>query len=632
MCGIIGISGGGHLDLLSSANEILAHRGPDDHGVYIDTAADIGIAHRRLSIIDLSPAGHQPMLSDDESVAIVFNGEIYNFQELRADLIKLGVNFKGNSDTEVLLNLYLLDGEAMLHKLNGVFAFAIWDSREQALMIARDAIGVKPLYYSALDGVFAFSSEIKGLLKLVPSARKLDIPSLHRYLSFLWSPGIGTPLEEVKKVAPGELIWVKNGRVVQKSTWYQLPISSGVIGCEFNAQESIDGTEEFLRQAVHRQMLADVPVGAFLSGGLDSSAIVALAREKNSDINCFTIDSQGGQEDGVVEDLPFAQEVAKHLSVPLNVVTINSSTMANDLEFMVRQLDEPIADPASLNVYYISKLARDQGIKVLLSGAGGDDLFTGYRRHRALDLEKYWINLPQFFREAISNFSARLGKNSLLSRRLSKLLEGADLAEDDRVLNYFYWANESNLIKLYTAETKAQLGLQLASDPMRDYLAQISGAPSALEKMLALEQRFFLADHNLIYTDKMSMAAGVEVRVPFLDLDLVQYSAQIPMKYKQNGAEGKWVLKKSMEKYLPRDVIYRAKSGFGAPLRKWIRGELREFIGDYLSEESLRARGLFDPQAVHALIKDNEIGKVDASYTLLSLACIEIWCRTYLDK
>ena len=630
MCGITGISGG-RLELLAPANTLLYHRGPDDSGFFIDAEELVGLAHRRLSIIDLSPSGHQPMISNDGFVALVFNGEIYNFQDLRVDLIKRGASFRGSSDTEVLLNLYLFDGEEMLQKLNGVFAFAIWDGRAKALMIARDAMGVKPLYYAGLNGIFAFSSEIKALLRLMPDARELDITSLHRYLSFLWCPGAGTPLRDIKKLAPGELIWVQKGEILRRSVWYRLPILEGVLPKKMNRSEAILGAEDFLRQAVQRQMLADVPVGAFLSGGLDSSAIVAFARENNRDINCFTIDSQGGQEKGVVEDLPFARKVAKHLSVPLNIVTINSASMANDLEFMVKQLDEPIADPAALNVYYISKLARDQGIKVLLSGAGGDDLFTGYRRHRALDLERCWTALPQALRNSISAVSKHLDQRTLISRRLSKLFSGAHMSEDDRIINYFFWAQEANLVSLYTPETRAQLGVEMASDPMRNYLQELPGSPSGLEKMLALEQRFFLADHNLTYTDKMSMAAGVEVRVPFLDLDLVNFSAQIPMQYKQRGAEGKWVLKKAMEAYLPSEVIYRPKSGFGVPLRRWIKEELRDFIGDYLSEKSLRSRGLFDPSAVFSLIKDNEQGKVDASYTILSLACIEIWCRSYLD-
>lgn len=632
MCGIIGISGG-RLDSLSLANEFLSHRGPDDSGIFIDDNSAIGIAHRRLSILDLSESGHQPMISDDGLVALVFNGEIYNFKDLRDDLAQKGAGFRGASDTEVLLQLYLFEGEAMLRKLNGVFAFAIWDARVQSLLIARDAMGVKPLYYSPLNGIFAFASEIKALLHLVPEARELDIASLHRYLSFLWCPGSGTPLKGVKKVSPGELLWVKGGNIIRRSIWYRPPFLRGVSGDgSMSGSEAIAGTEFFLRQAVQRQMLSDVPLGAFLSGGLDSSAIVAFAREKNRNINCFTIDSQDGQESGVVDDLPFARRVAKHLSVPLNVVTISSKTMASDLEFMVRQMDEPIADPASLNAYYISKLAREQGIKVLLSGSGGDDLFTGYRRHRALNLEAYWTSLPQPIRRGISYFSTQLNQGTSFFRRLSKLLSGASMGDDDRIMNYFFWAKETSLLGLYTQETRAQLGGQLASDPIREYLQEIPAHLSPLEKMLALEQRFFLADHNLIYTDKMSMAAGVEVRVPFLDLDLVEFSARIPIQYKQNGAEGKWVLKKAMEAYLPKDIIYRPKAGFGAPLRRWIKGELRGFIGEYLSEKSLRSRGLFDPVAVHSLIKNNELGKVDASYTLLSLACIEIWCRSYLDN
>lgn len=631
MCGILGVSGG-RLNLVKPACDLLLHRGPDDSGLFVDPDELVGLGHRRLSIIDLSPSGHQPMVSNDGLVALIFNGEIYNFQDLRADLIKRGVSFRGSSDTEVLLNLYLLDGEEMLKKLNGVFAFAIWDGRLKALMIARDALGVKPLYYSELNGIFAFSSELKALLHLMPDVVHLDVAALHRYLSFLWCPGEGTPLSGVRKMPPGELMWIKKGAIVKRSVWYRLPILSGVAPERMSEAKAIGDTEFFLRQAVHRQLLADVPVGAFLSGGLDSSAIVAFAKEFNPNINCFTIDTPGGQEEGVVEDLPFARKVAKHLSVPLNVVTVNSVKMASDMEFMVRQLDEPIADPAALNVFYISKLARDQGIKVLLSGAGGDDLFTGYRRHRALSIDDYWSKLPMPLRNQISKFAKSLDPKTLFFRRLSKLLNGVHLGIDDRILNYFVWAQEADLLNLYTPEARSQLGNELAINPMKNYLREISAATSSLEKMLALEQRFFLADHNLIYTDKMSMAAGVEVRVPFLDLELVNFAAKVPMQYKQRGRHGKWVLKKAMEAHLPRDVIYRSKSGFGAPLRRWVKGELRDFIGDYLSEDSLRSRGLFNPFAVSAMIKNNSQGKIDASYTILSMVCIEIWCRTYLDR
>ena len=630
MCGIVGLSGG-DLSRLARANACLAHRGPDDEGLFIDRAAGVGVGHRRLSILDLSPLGHQPLASASGEVVLVFNGEIYNFRDLRVELEGKGFTFRGHSDTEVLLNLYLADGEEMLTRLNGIFAFAVWDGRSRSLLVARDGLGVKPLYYAETRDGLAIASEIKGLLELVPEARELDMEALHRYLSFLWCPGEGTPLKVVRKLQPGEAMIVRDGRIERRWTWYRLPVFRG-IGGELSEREAVDGTVAQVRQAVHRQMVADVPVGAFLSGGLDSSAIVAFARERNPEICCFTIEADGGQDEGIPDDLPYAKRVAKHLEVPLEIVKVNAGRMAGDLEAMVVQLDEPLADPAPLNVLYISRLARQHGIKVLLSGAGGDDLFTGYRRHRAVLLETWWKWLPKGLRSAVENATRGLNQRRTWSRRLTKLFNGAGLDGDERLASYFLWNRETDLYASYTPEVRAELGDAEAVAPLLEFLMPLARNLSPLERMLVLEQRFFLADHNLVYTDKMSMAAGVEVRVPFLDLELVDYAAHIPVRLKQRGGVGKWVLKKAMEAYLPREVIYRPKTGFGAPLRRWMRHELRELLNDLLSRESLVRRGLFDPRVVGRLISANESGRLDASYTLLSLLCIEIWCRQFLDS
>jgi len=344
-----------------------------------------------------------------------------------------------------------------------------------------------------------------------------------------------------------------------------------------------------------------------------------------------TIDAAGGQEEGATDDLPYARRVAKHLSVPLEVVTIEAHQMADDLQRMVYQLDEPLADPAPLNVLYISQLARQQGMKVLLSGAGGDDLFTGYRRHRAVQAERFWSWLPAAARHGLDRTAASLDQRRAWARRLGKLFNGAGLAGDARLANYFAWLREGDLLGLYSDGFREQLDSQVAASPMLDFLKPLPAAVQPLDRMLALEQRFFLTDHNLNYTDKMSMAAGVEVRVPFLDMELVEFAQRIPLHLKQRGQVGKWILKKAMESYLPRDVIYRPKAGFGAPLRRWMRHDLRELLGDLLSTDSLNRRGLFNPRAVQGLIAANDSGKVDAGYTLFSLLCIEIWCRRFVD-
>lgn len=641
MCGIAGISVASDRTIdyggLNKTALDLNHRGPDDSGVFVDESRDIGLVHTRLSVIDPSPHGHQPMVSDDRTVVLVFNGEIYNYRELRAELKAAGHAFQGSSDTEVLLRFYLEyrhQEEAfsdLLRRFNGIFAFAIWDKSRNRLLLARDALGVKPLYYSEASGCFGFASEIKAFHNLLHDFGELDHQSLDRYMSFLWCPGEGTPVKAVKKLGPGEAMWIKDGVVEHRHTWYRLPTFRQVAG-RAGLVDAVNGTTEHLRHAVHRQMVSDVPLGAFLSGGLDSSSIVAFARELNPEIRCFTIESLGGDEQGRVDDLPYARRVADHLEVKLEVVQIEASRMAQDLEWMVAQLDEPLADPAPLNVLYISRLAKENGIKVLLSGAGGDDLFTGYRRHQALQAERYWRWLPLLVRSALKKFSGSLNQGSAIGRRLGKVFSGADLDGDARIINYFLWSRRKDLVALYSPEFRAALGEASVADPMLSFLADLPEETPPLEQMLALEQRFFLTDHNLTYTDKMSMAAGVEVRVPFLDLELVEFAHRVPIRYKQRKNEGKWVLKKAMEPFLPHDVVYRPKTGFGAPLRHWMRFELRELLGDLLSTESLKRRGLFDPVAVHRLITDNNSGRVDASYTLLSLLCIELWCRRFMDN
>jgi asparagine synthase (glutamine-hydrolysing) len=631
MCGLAGFSGRFSESALREAGERIAHRGPDDSGVYLNDRG-IGLAFRRLSIIDLSPLGAQPMASPDGAVVIVFNGEIYNFRELRDDLQRRGVTFRGHSDTEVLLHLYLAEGEGMLSRLNGIFAFAIWDGRDRSLFIARDALGVKPLYYATTDRGVAFASEIKALLSLVPEVRALDPVALHRYVTFLWCPGEGTPLKGVRKLLPGQALRVREGRIERSWSWYQPPVVRSEGKGALEESEAVSGTADHLRRAVQRQMVADVPVGSFLSGGLDSSAIVTFAREVAPEIQCFTIASVGEQDSGFTDDLPYARRVAQHLGVRLEVVTVDALGMADDLEQMIWQLDEPLADPAPLNVLYISQLARRHGVKVLLSGAGGDDLFSGYRRHVAVEYEQYWRWLPQGVRAGLEQLTGGLDQRSGPARRLGKLFNGAGLAGDARLVNYFRWIRDAELRSLYAPEFGSAANVEAADRPMLDLLETLPAGAGPLERMLALEQRFFLPDHNLTYTDKMSMAAGVEVRVPFLDLELVDFAARIPARLKQRGTVGKWVLKQAMEPFLPADIIHRPKTGFGAPLRRWIGGGLRPLMADLLSPTSLKARGLFAPAAVQRLIDRNARGEVDAAYTLLSLMSIEIWCRKFLDS
>ena len=636
MCGIGGFSLSSKTalskDILNKILNKIKHRGPDDCGIYEDHINQIGLVHTRLSIQDLSSFGHQPMLSKNNQIALVFNGEIYNFRELRSELLSEGIKFNGHSDTEVLLNLYIKYGQEMLARLNGIFAFAIWDKRSQNLFLARDNFGIKPLYYNFSKSNFFFGSELKSLTPLFENTKSLDFESIQSYLTYLYCPGKGTPIKSINKLLPGEAMIVHKGKIKSCWKWYRLPFFQKKNKKIITKEIAINGVRDHLRNAVNRQMVADVPIGAFLSGGLDSSAIVSFARETNRDIRCFTVEAKGGQEKDTTEDLHYAHKVAKHLNVPLDVVQISSSKMSSDIELMIKTLDEPIADPAALNVLYISQLAREQGIKVLLSGAGGDDLFTGYRRHHALINEHWWTWLPSKLRNVLKSVSSKFNQKNLISRRVTKLFNGANLEGDERLVNYFSWIDRDDLKKLYSTEFTHAIKNSIPNLEMIKFLKDLPSDASKLDRMLALEQQFFLPDLNLLYTDRMSMATGVEVRVPFLDKELVEFARSIPDHFKHKGKEGKWVLKKALENHLPHDVIYRPKTGFGAPLRKWMQNELRELLSDTLSDERLRNRGLFDPAAVRNLIINNDKGKIDASYTLLSLVCIEIWCRNYIKN
>jgi asparagine synthase (glutamine-hydrolysing) len=601
----------------------LAHRGPDDSGVFVDQSHGIGLVHTRLAILDLSLLGHQPMSSADGRWQLVFNGEIYNFQELRQELLASGVAFRGQSDTEVLLALWQARGAACLSQLNGMFAFAIWDALERELVVVRDSSGIKPLFYAQLSQGLIFASEAKALAPLLPPLPQLHADHLLRQLSYLWCPGPGTLHPLIQSLEQGTLLLCRPGEPVALSRWCApIPPTRPQLR---HPQAATQATLAHLRTAVHRQMVADVPLGAFLSGGLDSSAVVALARERDPQLQCFTIVNPGAAEVGFDDDLPYARRVARHLGVSLTEVEIQPSDLAADLRWLLAQLDAPVADPAPLNVVHICRAARSQGIKVLLSGAGGDDLFTGYRRQLALQAEMLWGWWPRPLRRGLRLASGRLSQSSPLGRRLARSFELADADPEQRLIHYFRWGTPARLRRLLSEPLQRQLQDPNASAPLQDWLAQLPPGLSRLQQMLALEQRFFLADHNLHYTDAMSMAAGVEVRVPFLDPELLALSWRLPDRFKQRGRCGKWVLKQAMAGLLPHDVIHRPKTGFGAPLRRWLQLDLHALVVDTLSPSRLTAGGLFTPSAVQQLLADQFSGRRDDSYIIWSLLCIALW-------
>lgn len=633
MCGIYGISGSSRAPELGLA--AVRRRGPDQQRHWKDDAAGIWLGHTRLSILDLSAAGNQPMHSPDGRWVMVYNGEIYNFKALRSELEATGEIFNSHSDSEVLLRLFIRDGTECFNKLNGIFSVAFWDRKKQELTLARDPIGVKPLYYTEQPHGFTFASEIKALIRSGDVVPKVDARAVLHHLGLLWSPGRQTIVHNVHKLLPGEACIVKNGRI--KLRWiYSDPVAPGQ-GRQMicSVADATKLVHDAVEMAVQRQMVADVPLGAFLSGGLDSSSIAAFAsrhRSGSEKLQCFTIEVGDGtfSNEGLADDLPYARRVARHLDTDLHVVRADRS-MLDRLPEMIYYLDEPTADLAALNTLLISELARSQGMTVLLSGSGGDDIFTGYRRHYALMQERYWSWFPSPVRRALAQSTERLPKNIANLRRISKAFQFAAQTPDMRLAGYFSWLQPREAHALLSPELQAEVTPDMMLEPLIDSLALLDEQASPLQKILYLECKHFLADHNLNYADKMAMAASIEVRVPLLDLELVNLAMSIPDYMKQRGRIGKWIFKKAMEPLLPRDVIYRPKTGFGVPLRQWLLGPLASLIGDTLSPSRLRQRGIFDANAVERLIAANKAGKVDASYTIFAILCLEMWCLQFID-
>lgn len=634
MCGIAGIYAPGGATGDPSLHLLMRRRGPDDAGTWDDPQGRIHLAHRRLSIIDTSSAGHQPMRSRDGRVVMVYNGEIYNFMELRRSLEAAGERFDGHSDSEVLLALFSREGPECLKRLNGIFAVAFWEIDSGTLTLARDPMGIKPLYVARRAGGVAFASEMKALLRTGLVEPRLDPEAVLRHIGFLWSPGGQTLVEGIAKVEPGQVLQFRSGLPEREWRYRDIayaPVSERELAADVAATQVAAAVET----AVQRQMVSDVPLGAFLSGGLDSSAIAAFAQKHvaaGSKLQCFSIRLLGEAigDEGFADDLPYARRVADFLGVDLHVVEVGSDILDRVAE-MVYFLDEPTPDPAALNALSISELARSHGIKVLLSGAGGDDIFTGYRRHFALLQEKWWAWMPQGARALLSGAARQLPAGHPALRRAAKAFQYAGQDASTRMASYFLWLEPARALRLLSPEFRGRMSTDAMYTPMLASLARLGDGVEPLNRMLYLEGKHFLADHNLNYTDKMGMAAGVEVRVPLLDLDLVDLAARLPTAYKQHGRTGKWILKRAMEPYLPRDVIYRPKTGFGAPLRKWLHGPLAGLVDETLSERSVRARGILDAGEVRKLLADDRTGRLDASYPIFALVCLELWCRQHID-
>ena len=629
MCGISGF-----VNMSVESDDFIkntSHRGPDDCGVF--RYENLILGHNRLSIQDLSMNGHQPFISKDGKFVLVFNGEIYNHWEIREELVKNHYEFFSQSDTETLLNGFRQWGKDVLNKLNGIFSFAIFNEETNELFMARDQFGVKPFYYYNNGDSFAFASEFKAFCHLEIMDKAVDKTNFANYLNFLWSPGEDIPFKKIKKLLPGYFIQFNLNEVkIQPQKYYEIPFDGKY--SEASELTLINQLDDHLQMAVKRQMLSDVEVGFFLSGGLDSSLLVAIAKKLYPEkrLQTFTIKTEvENGNDGFADDLQYARKVAQFLDVDLEIIDAKVDIL-KDFDRMIWHLEEPQADPAPLNVLNICERATEMGFKVLIGGAAGDDLFSGYRRHQALNYEKYFDRIPSIARKVLKLFIGAVPNINSTTRRIKKLTREIDKSKEDRLIGLYSWLPFNLLSELFADEIKKQVKKNNPGKYLMSLLSNIPDEKNWLNRMLYWEMRSFLVDHNLNYTDKMSMAAGVEARVPYLDKDLVEFSTTIPPRLKMKGNETKYILKKVAERYLPKEVIYRPKTGFGAPVREWIKNELDEMIYDRLSPDKIKTRGIFNEKVIWKMIADNKKGKIDATYSILSLLAIESWMLQFVDN
>ncbi len=627
MCGIAGFAGNFPVQLLDKFNAVQQHRGPDGAEIWHNKEDGIGFAHRRLSIIDLSDAATQPMHCVDDRYVIVFNGEIYNFKDLTPNLKHQGYVFNENSDTAILAPLYDSYGPAMLNLLNGIFSFAIWDKKKKELFAARDHSGIMPFYYANTPDGLLFASEIKALLQSPAVARELDPVALKSYLTYLWSPGERTLFKTVRKLNPGHCFTWSKAQGMRITQWYEHPFIEREGNDKGHIKEHARHLRHLMDQVVKDQCLADVPVGAFLSGGVDSSAVVSsmVAGEvMPKQTYCIRFAGNGMASEGFSEDIDYARNVAQTLNVPLQEVVMGPETL-DELPKMALQLDEPQADPAPLFVKKIAEAAYADGIPVLLGGTGGDDVFSGYRRHRVARLHGRLGPLSHLLGAGVKLGQAAVQSESL-KRRLHKAGYLLGSSKQQFLERAFHYTQPQAVRGLIHRQLQHDIGAEL--DDLQ-LAVQEQGNGSAFDVLLYLEHCGFLPDHNLNYTNKAGMAGSVEIRVPFLDKRVLNYAATLPKSSLMRGSSMKHVLKLAYADTLPHDVLFRSKAGFGAPIRQWLAGPARQQLADVLLDKTTLERGWFDKQGLEQML--TQPGRVDddSAYTLLSLWLIEHYAREY---
>jgi len=627
MCGIYGIlalNGPPKHDasVLRRMGASILHRGPDDEGSFVDGGLLLGM--RRLSIIDVS-GGHQPIANEDGSVVVVCNGEIYNFRELRRELEAAGHVFATNSDSEVAVHLYEQVGDRFLERLDGMFGLALWDRKRRRLIVARDPLGIKPVYYRAQQGELIFASEIKAILRVPGVVAELDPDALRQYLAFGYVSAPQSMFAGIRKLPPATALIVQDGKQELRRYWRL----SDRIDESLTPSQWTERVRSELERSVREQMVSDVPIGAFLSGGIDSSCVVAfMSRHSSQPVKTYSIGFSGSSGAALYNELPYARAVAKEFKTDHHEIIVQPN-VAELLPQLLWHMDEPVSDAAFLTTYLVSKFAREH-VTVILSGVGGDELFGGYTRYLDEHYRRQYQRIPAALRRGLIDPIARRLPSDRHSPLLNKLrLAKAFLLADSLGFQDRY----SRFMEVFSAAERDQL-LRSGAAGFDDCIARAfseSTSSDPLRRLMDVDLATQLPEDLLLLTDKMSMAVSLECRVPLLDQKLVELAASMPSKLKLQGGDLKHMMKRALQGVLPDSILNRQKRGFGAPMGAWFKSELAGLVRDVLSPETLQRRGLFDPQAVQRMVREHEQQQADRTDNLLALINLEIWCRLYLD-
>lgn len=627
MCGIVGIinKNGAAIEsaTLGSMCDAIRHRGPDDAGDYVCGGA--GLAMRRLSIIDRG-GGHQPLANEDETLWIVFNGEIYNHRELRTELEDCGHRFRTQTDTEAIVHGYEEWGEQVVERLRGMFAFAIWDARRRELFAARDRVGKKPFLYAETTGGLVFGSEFRALLRHPEVSREIDPQAIDDYLSFMCVGAPRTAYRQIRKLEPGHTLRFKPGGSLSTKRYWQPDFHNKL---RIGEQEAAERTLELLREAVRVRLMSEVPLGAFLSGGIDSSAVVALmAQESNSRVKTFAI----GFEEQDFSELEHARRVAEHVGADHHEFVVRPDAV-EVLPTLVEHYGEPYADSSAVPTYYVARETR-RHVTVALNGDGGDELFAGYERYAAMRMAEDYRRLPAALRRAVIEPAvARLpvpDKRRSRVRDAQRFLRAASLPAAERYAGWTNVFDDADKQRLYTDGFRQRTHARPASAHLAPWFAKANGA-GVVDAALLADTMTYLPNDLLVKVDIATMAVSLEARSPFLDHHLIEFAASLPAEFKLRGRTTKHLLKRALAGLLPADILTRRKMGFGVPVGKWLRGEMEPFMRETLLSEKAARRDLFKPDYVARLVEEHTAGRQDHAARLWTLMMLELWFDRFID-